>query len=350
MWNGDQGAGTRVDHVKLFRGKRPGIQFEGRIHEQILSSLRQFGEVARIDAHVLHSGYDTTVAGQKNKRIRDWRLLALDLEERPNHPFVSFNVAMTHHFSGEHAEAVEWMEKSIAQSGEHDSHLRKAWALMGVSLRELGRIEEAEFAFRKGIANVGEDPELNFQLAMTLTGQGRLAEARGIYEAMPTQIDDHFSSVDIGILTFKRLHNLAGVKHAMGDYPGARADWLEAFRLNPGFVHSLVALADAALTNADYRTAREVLDALLQAGGATAEWAEQRARLAEESGEAGGGIGLLVRLTQDMPQAAGPQLILARQLPSAPASRGGASPPAYPGAGRGCRSRVLPRRRRAPAR
>src|SRR5207245_1618726 len=75
------GAGTRVDHVKLFRNIQ-GLQFEGRIHEQILRPLTSRGwQIARCGAVVLHSGYDTSPEGQERKRVRDYHLLELDLKD-----------------------------------------------------------------------------------------------------------------------------------------------------------------------------------------------------------------------------------------------------------------------------
>ena len=107
--------GTRVDHVKLLRNV-PGLQFEGRIHEQILPSLRPHGDIARCEAVVMHSGYDTSVAGQAKKRVRDAKLLTLDLAERPDHPFVLFNLGMTDHYGNEHEGAVSWLRQSIAKA------------------------------------------------------------------------------------------------------------------------------------------------------------------------------------------------------------------------------------------
>ena len=47
---------TVVDHVKLFRN-RADLRFEGRIHEQILPSIRRAGgEVVFTDVFVTHSG------------------------------------------------------------------------------------------------------------------------------------------------------------------------------------------------------------------------------------------------------------------------------------------------------
>ncbi|HLK16120.1 MAG TPA: glycosyltransferase, partial [Fimbriimonadaceae bacterium] len=307
------GAGTRVDHVKLFRNNR-GVTFEGRIHEQVLTSLRKHGEVARLEAVILHSGYDRSPEGQRKKRARDWHLLELDLAERPGHPFVLFNIGMTHHFSGNHAEAVDWLQRSISHSGPSDSHLRKAWAMMGVSLRELGRLDEAADVLRTAIGKIPDDPELPFQLGMTLTSMGRLLEAKQAYESMPTSTDGHFSSVDVGILTFKRLHNLGCVKQALGDYAGAKADWIEATRLNPGSIQSLVALIDAALIASDLRTAKQGLEDLLRMGGKTVDWADRRAKLAEAVGEPGGGVAAMQRELDVDSNAIGPRLVLSRAL------------------------------------
>ena len=304
-------SGTRVAHVKLFRNKK-GLRWEGRIHENILANLRRFGELAWTDAYVLHSGYDTSVEGQQRKRERDWPLLWLDHQDRPKHPFPMFNIGMTYHFTNGHEEAVEWMKKSIAHSGPKDSHLAKAWSMMGLSLQILGRLDEAEAAFREGISKVGEDPELSFRLAGALTAQGRPQEAKAIYEAMPTATKGLYS-LDIGILTFKRLQNLASVKHALDDYKGAKEAWLEAFKINPRSLVSLLALFDAALSKGDIHTARDVCDTFVQSEGPTVEWAELRARLAEES-EAGSALAALDRMTQELPQAIGPRLMLARTL------------------------------------
>ncbi len=307
-------AGTKVDHVKLIRNF-PGIEFEGRIHEQILASIRKHGgEIMKLNAVVLHAGYDTSAKGQANKRTRDWHLLNLDLKDRPEHPFVWFNVGMTHHFTGEHQEAVKALVQSIRFSGDQDSHLRKAYSLLGVSYRELGMLEESELWFREGLAKVGEDPELIFQLAMTATAKGNLLEAKHLYESIPADTGGYFSSIDIGILTFKRLHNLAGIKMALGDYIGARQDWTSAYHANPQNSLSLLALTDAALEFGDYNTARTTLDELSRLEGLSIDWAERRAKLAEALQEPGGALGLLDYYVQTHPQETGPRLLLSRYL------------------------------------
>jgi len=311
------GGGTRVDHVKLFRNL-PGLRFEGRIHEQILPSLREGGgQIARLEAVVLHSGYDTSPEGQAKKRARDERLLRLDLEERPDHPFVLFNLGMTAHYTAAgdaavHEEAVDWLRKSIAAAGPGESHVRKAYALLGVSLRELGRSEEALAAFEEGLRAVGEDPELRFQSALLLAQMGRLEEAREAYLLVAPEPTGGFASIDVAILTHKREHNLAGVCAALGRYREARDWWRAAIHREPPFVPSALDLFEHSLEQGDLATAREAVDAVRRAEGPSEAWATLFWRHREAMGE--DPLPALHQAMREAPSAPGPRLVLARRL------------------------------------
>lgn len=281
--DGGAAGGTQVDHVKLFRNV-PGLKFEGRIHEQILGALRDTGgQIARMDAVVLHSGYDTSVQGQAKKRARDEVLLKLDLEERPGHPFVLFNLGMTAHYLGGHQEAIDWLSQSISVAGPTESHVRKAYALMGLSRRELGDLEGALATYAAGLNAVGEDPELRFQMALVLSAQGRWEEARAQYLSMTTDVSGFFSSVDMGILGPKRSHNLATVCLALDRYNEAKEQLAEAIR--HGFVPSAQVLHEAAMAREDFRTAREALEAWRSLDPRDPVWAEALVAFSNARGE-----------------------------------------------------------------
>lgn len=263
-------SGVQVDHVKLFRNL-PGLEFEGRIHEQILPSLRCLmpkGAIARLDAYVLHSGYDTSPEGQAKKNARDRQLLSLDLEERPGHPFVLFNLGMTAHYSEEHEEAISWLDKCLSASGQGESHVRKAYALKGISLRRLDRNEEAIKVFTKGIQEVGEDPELQFQLGHLFAELGRSQEAKEHYLAcLEADSSSAFTSFDRGIQGFKTMHNLAAVHVTLRDYEGARNWFLAALQQAPEFLPSAFALFDSALDVGDWHTAEAMLAHVVRISG-----------------------------------------------------------------------------------
>lgn len=285
----EQGHGTLVDHVKVFRNL-PGLQWELRIHEQILPSLRRVAEAAgipdggritRLPAEVLHSGYDNSDEGQARKRLRDEKLLKLDLKEHPDHPFVLFNIGMTAHFTGDHPNAVKWLKKCISRSKPNQSHVRKAYALCGASLRQLNRDNEARAILTKGLSELPEDPEIMFHLAQMAFADGKSKEAIDLYvRVLAVDITGMLTSLDPGILGYKTRHNLALAYMAEEDYASARGQWMQAIeqcdKADMAFL-----LFDAALANGDLQTARHLLAWVTQRLGQGESWANMTIRLAE---------------------------------------------------------------------
>lgn len=287
----EQGFGTEVDHVKIFRNY-PGLEWEGRIHEQILPSLRRIaaehgqveGKIARLNAYVLHSGYDTSDAGQAKKRERDEKLLKLDLEERPNHPFVLFNLGMTAHYTHDHETAVEWFERCIEHSTDAESHVRKAYALWGASLRLLDRLEEAKRVLNEGLVRVHEDPEIQFHLAQIAFTEGEFDLAEKLYSnVLNADISGYFTSIDPAILGYKTRHNLALVELAKGDYAKARDHWLQALE-SSGKQEIASTLFDTAMDHLDIETARQMLRWTIQHNGLSEAWANIVCRLSIYAG------------------------------------------------------------------
>jgi len=233
---GGQTEVTVVDHVKLIRN-RPDLRFEGRIHEQILPAIRRAGgEVAFTDVYVVHAGADHSPQGRQKKLDRDYRLLQLDLQDRPNHPFVLFNLGMTHSDAEKHEKAVEALRRSIEVSHPCESHLRKAYALLVGSYRQLGRYDEAWQVCQKGRQLYPEDPELLFREGILQHHFGRLPEAERAYcRALENRGPRHFSSIDHGIVGFKTRHNLALVYEDMDDLPSAEEQWRRVVKEAPTY-------------------------------------------------------------------------------------------------------------------
>jgi tetratricopeptide (TPR) repeat protein len=149
-----------------------------------------------------------------------------------------------------------------------DSQLRKAYALLAVSLRELGRPEESMTVIEKGLALIPDDPELHFQAGLLLSTLDRLEEAKVHYEkAAGVDISGHFSSVDQGILGFKTFHNLGGVCRALGDYEKTREWFSKAVEQAPEFLPSAFELFDSSLESGDFRTAQKMLAVVRQVDG-----------------------------------------------------------------------------------
>ena len=308
------GAGTRVDHVKLFRAD-PRVSFEGRIHEQNLPSIRALGgQIHRSNILVMHSGYDMTPEGQARKRQRDEKLLKMDHEERPDHPFPLFNLGMTAHFLGEHKEAIGWLQQCLKHSQPGESHIRKTYALLASSQASLGLTGEALSTTLKGLAEVGEDPELRYSAGTLLAEMNRLPEAKQQFEAIQQDIGDHFSSIDMSILTFRRCNKLGSICMLMNDYAGAKSWWLKALEYSPTFMPSVTDLFDAAVDLGDYPTAKWVIEHFREAAGPGEEWARLGTTYFEAIAGPEEAEHFLRKAVFQNPYSVGPRLLLSRRL------------------------------------
>lgn len=227
---------TIVDHVKLFRN-RLRLRFEGRIHEQILPAIRRAGgDVAFTDVFVLHSGADRSSEGRQRKLERDHRLLQLDLHERPNHPFVLFNLGMTLVDESRHAEAIEVLTRCIEVSTPEESHVRKAYALLATAHIGVGQATDAFRCCCDGLAIFPEDEELLFRKAILDQDQGRLLEALSGYRLLLRGGKvRHFASVDSGITGYKARHNLALVLQDLERWDESAAEWLTILEQVPHY-------------------------------------------------------------------------------------------------------------------
>ncbi len=309
------GSGTRVDHVKAFR-KLPGVGFEGRIHEQVLPSLKEHGgKIVRSKAVVLHSGYDTSVPGQKKKADREDHLLWLDHKERPNHPFPSFNLGMTFHYRGDQVGAVKWLRRCAKQCDPADSILRKVYCLLGGSLKQLGKPAQAMKAFRDGLRAAPDDVELHFCLAQLLSESGNHKEAIENYrKCLTLSSDQYFSSFDTGIRSFKTLHNLAIEHLAIGEIDEAMVALRNAIVTGNSFIPSAALLFKVSMDRNDLSAAREAMEVVRNAEGMSQEWAAMAAFYTEATQGSEGVIGFLSRALQSEPDSVAVRHLLSARL------------------------------------
>jgi GT2 family glycosyltransferase/tetratricopeptide (TPR) repeat protein/2-polyprenyl-3-methyl-5-hydroxy-6-metoxy-1,4-benzoquinol methylase len=262
--DGDPHDVTAVDHVKLIRN-RPELRFEHRIHEQILPAIRRAqGDVEFTDIYVLHSGSDHSAEGRKRKLERDFKLLHLDLAERPDHPFVLFNLGMTYADTKEHLEAVSWLIRCIEVSLPQESHVSKAYALLISSLMQLGDLKHAALACERGRGLFPDDKELTFRHAMVAHELGDLPESVRLYHEVldvPTT-ERRFASMDVGLASFKARHNLAIVLEEQGLMDQAEVEWRAILIDQPGYAAAQAGLVECLLRRGEIGEAMTWIEGL----------------------------------------------------------------------------------------
>jgi glycosyltransferase involved in cell wall biosynthesis len=231
-----------VDHVKLFPN-RPDLRFEHRIHEQILAAIRRAGlEVRFSDLFVTHEHYDRSEEGQAKKRHRDFRLLELDLRENPDHPFILFNLGMTHLFATRDYEvAAHYVVRCLERSQPSDSIVRKAYAMLTTARLWQGELAGAIDVNEAGRRHYPNDAELLFQAGQLYQEAGRFDEARAALCRLLNERDaPHYRSVDAGLRTYRGRHELALLHRRTGDERGCERLLQEVAGACPGYLPARV--------------------------------------------------------------------------------------------------------------
>jgi len=107
------GQGTKFLQVRVFPNKEQ-VKFEGRIHEQILPSIRKhrFPEI-KLPLEIIHTGY----SDQKLLREKQLRNLELFKEQFPDekgmNPLDMYHYGTSYNILGEYENALKWLRESL---------------------------------------------------------------------------------------------------------------------------------------------------------------------------------------------------------------------------------------------
>lgn len=294
---------TVVDQVKMFRN-REDIRFEGRIHEQVLMPIRLLGgEVEWTDIFVVHSGSEQCRESQQRKTDRDLRILHKDLTERPNHPFVLFNFAMTYAEIGEYENALGWIDKCLAASQSHESHVAKAYAYQANCLFQLNRLHEALTSCQQGRQYYPNDPELLFREGMIRHALGQYEDSITRYrEVLKFCPGNTFRSTDPGIEGFKCRFNLGVVYRDANRLAEAELQWRQVLDDRPSYLPACRALGDLLLSCCRFNAAEVYADEMVASDKTRCAGLLLRALIFESQGNSDAATEVLEQCLQQYPQ------------------------------------------------
>jgi tetratricopeptide (TPR) repeat protein len=221
------GGDTVVDHIRLFP-LRSDVRWTCRVHEQILPSLRRAGIPVRwTDLTVRHTGY-VDKALRSRKLDRDTKILMRELEERPDEPFVLFNLGSIAVERQAWHEAIGYLSRSLARSATTDSIVRKLYALTARVHQMLGETREALRTCGEGLKLNPEDAELWFRKAVVHRYRGESSDADQSWRRiLSLKRPDQFCSMDQGIYGHLTRRNLAVLAAERGDFAEAEKLWRE---------------------------------------------------------------------------------------------------------------------------
>ena len=264
--HGSPDAGTLTGFVvsqpRLFR-RHLELCWEYRVHEQIWPSIARIGGVFRESPVVIeHRGYDDSELRQR-KRERNLRLLHLEDGERPNDPYILFNLGAIYHQKGEPETAGLLLQRSLERARGEAAYVPVAYRVLSQCQLSLGQPAAALAVCQAGRRQYPADAHLLFQEAVLQGAQGdRRAEEACLLQILRLSPPATGLVYDPGLWTYKVRHNLAVLCRDQGRLKEAEEHWRSALAAMPRFALGWQGLAQVYLDQQRWPELEQVLQQL----------------------------------------------------------------------------------------
>jgi tetratricopeptide (TPR) repeat protein len=266
------------------------------------------------DVTIHHTGYQDP-SRRVTKLERDLRLLRLDYEVNPQEPFILFNLGWSYCELGRPADALPFLQKSLACSGPGDSIVRKLFSLLIQCYEQLGQGAEARAICREARRRLPDDPEILFHEALLLLRQGDLVAAESaLRRLLQLPTGTYFASVDPALRGYKARHFLGMILQQQGRLTEAQREWEQVLNECGDHLPSLLTLAELHFEQGRWAEAAQIAARLeaLPRGRMEGEVLHARLRLAAKDYTAA--RRLLEGTKQRYPTALWPRVIMSHAL------------------------------------
>lgn len=236
-----EGSEMAIHHAcRLFR-RLPGVQFEGRIHEQNLRSLQALGFTyhKRDNMIIDHFGYAGEVMSARNKHERFIRMLQREVEECPDEGFRQFhlfNLGNAYFTANDVENAAHYLAIAAETADPAEEFTLSLFTELATSLHRLGRSEEGLYWCSRADTLGIQHPGIEFARGYcSMLMKDYAASEQAFYKAIElTQKGDLYSeSGDAGVGTFKTWYGLALALTGQNRFAEARMWCEKALELQP---------------------------------------------------------------------------------------------------------------------
>ncbi|HEX7855480.1 MAG TPA: glycosyltransferase family 2 protein [Sphingobium sp.] len=184
-----------------------GVRYEGRVHEQPVSSLPR----DTLHLHLNHDGYlDAQFAG---KRDRNRPLLLLELQASPADPYILYQLGKDAEVSHDYPAASDWYAKASTLAEPEANWLHALTIRYLHCLGQAGRVEEALGLAEQQMENWQDSPDFFFVLGNLLLDRAMSDPAHALAQWLPLAESAWERCLDIG-----ERPELEGSVHGRGSH------------------------------------------------------------------------------------------------------------------------------------
>jgi glycosyltransferase involved in cell wall biosynthesis len=153
-----------LKYTRLFRNNRK-IKFTGRVHEQVLSSLKKLKyDIRNSDISILHVGYDIPIEELNKKAKRNLKLLLKEFNERPT-IYIAFQIAQSYGVLDDEKNVIKYFDYIINERESPKLYKAHAYRYKAAKALEKNHYKKALSLAKMGETLDSEQPLLNMLLS-----------------------------------------------------------------------------------------------------------------------------------------------------------------------------------------
>jgi len=211
-------------NLRMFKNN-PLYTFEGKVHEQIKSSILKANSVAKIvhsGLTIIHYGYCTDNINRKEKNLRNIRMLEEAVTENPMDDFSHYNLAVSYYVSGQLEMAKKHFQPAKQLVSPKAKYLPALFRNFTVCLFDLVHYEEALNLLNEGLSYYPDYPDLYYLKGQIFTALKLYPYAQQCFENCLkfTNINPEYIST-CGVENFLSLEYLADIHAYRQNWPQA---------------------------------------------------------------------------------------------------------------------------------
>jgi len=211
-------------NLRMFKNQKE-YCFEGKIHEQVKSSILKANDSAVIshsNLEILHYGYIHDLKERRGKTLRNITILKEVLALNPGNSFDNFNLAVSYYTLGDLEKSQKHYEIAL-QSLDIDSVFAPAlYRNYCLCLYEMGEYSQALELADKGLAYFPDYPDLYFLKGQVFWSLGMLLQVKASFLKCTTFKETRSEYISMeGVTTYLAFENLAEVYEREGHFKEA---------------------------------------------------------------------------------------------------------------------------------
>lgn len=221
---------------RMFRNHR-GLLFTNKLHEQINLSAIPNASIAESSVTILHTGYLSTIFKEKEKDVRNLKIIEEAVKLNPNH-YNLYNLGRSQFTLANYKDAVESFTKSY-NLNKQSVYMPDLLNKLSLCLMELNRYEDALKIVKDAIEYFPNEVELFFTKGQICLNLNYLMDARESFEQC-LKIGDQGYQVTIGTGSYISNLKLAEMLETEGKLFAAFEIYTDILRKEKNFTLGLI--------------------------------------------------------------------------------------------------------------